>query len=164
MKKRFQNYNHNISPRASKKRSGVQKLSTDKQKLIASLKARNPYTKNYSPNLAPHSKPHRILPTIDTSKQYMPYVPGPRTPGAKQEGFFTKKMTKIKGPSTPKGPKPKIPGPRTPTGPKPKSAFGGKSRRKRRRKKKKTRRRKKKKTRRRRKKNMRGCSKKRRRR
>ena len=162
MKKRLQKFKHNITPRARKDRSGIQKLSTDKQKLIASLKARNPYAKNYSPNLAPHSRPRPILPTIDTSKQFMRYDPGPRTPGAKPEGFFTKKM--IKGPSTPKGPKPKIPGPRTPTGPKPKSAFGGKSRRKRRRKKNKTRRRKKKKTRRRRKKNMLGCSKKRRRR
>jgi len=163
MKKRFQKYKHNTTPRASKKRSGVQKLSTDKQKLIASLKARNPFAKNYSPNLAPHSRPHRILPTIDTSKQFMRYVPGPRTPGAKPKGFFTKDL--VKGPSTPTGPKPKIPGPRTPTGPPPKKKkFGGKSRRKRRRKKKKTRRRRKKKTRRRRKTNMRGCSKKRRRR
>ena len=156
MKKRLQKFKHNITPRASKKRSGIQELSTNKQKLLASLKARNPYAENYSPNLPPHSRPRPILPTIDTSKQFMPYVPGPRTPGAKPKGFFTKKM--IKGPSTPKG----IPPPRTPTGPK--SAFGGKSRRKRRRKKKKTRRRKKKKTRRRRKMNMRGCSKKRRRR
>ena len=162
MKKRLKKYKHNITPRASKKRSGVQKLSTDKQKLIASLKARNPFAKNYSPNLAPHSRPHRILPTIDTSKQFMRYVPGPHTPGAKPKGFFTTDL--VKDPSTPKGPKPKIPGPRTPTGPKPKTAFGGKSRRKRRRKKKKTRKRRKKKTRRRRKKNMRGCSKKRRRR
>ena len=152
MKKRLQKYKHNITPRASKKRSGIQKLSTPKQKLIASLKKRNPYAKNYSPNLAPHSRPHRILPTIDTSKQFMRYVPGPRTPGAKPKGFFTKDL--VKEPSTPKGPKPKT---RT-------QSFGGKSRRKRRRKKKKTRRRKKKKTRRRRKKNMRGCSKKRRRR
>jgi len=164
MSKRLQKYRHNITPRASKARSGIQKLSTNKQKLIASLKARNPYAKNYNPNLAPHSRPHRILPTIDTSKQFMPYVPGPHTPGAKTKGFFTTDL--IKEPSTPKGHylRPKIPGPRTPTGPAPKNKFGGKSRRKRRRKKKKTRRRKKKKTRRRRKKNMRGCSKKRRRR
>lgn len=165
MKKRLQKFKHNITPRARKDRSGIQKLSTDKQKLIASLKARNPYAKNYTPNLAPHSKPRPILPTIDTSKQFMRYVPGPRTPGAKPKGFFTTDF--VKGPSTPKGPKPKIPGPRTPTGPKPKTrtqSFGGKSRRKRRRKKKKTRKRRKKKTRRRRKKNMRGCSKKRRRR
>lgn len=161
MKKRLQKFKHNITPRARKDRSGIQKLSTNKQKLIASLKARNPYAKNYSPNLAPHSRPRPILPTIDTSKQFMRYDPGPRTPGAKPQGFFTKKM--IKGPSTPKGIRP----PRTPTGPKPKTrtqSFGGKSRRKRRRKKNKTRRRKKKKTRRRRKMNMRGCSKKRRRR
>ena len=52
------------------KLSNIQKLSVDKQKLIASLKARNPYAKNYSPNLAPHSRPRPILPTIDTSKQY----------------------------------------------------------------------------------------------
>ena len=163
MNKRLKKFKHNITPRGDYKRSGVQKLSTDKQKLIASLKARNPYAKNYSPNLAPHSRPHRILPTIDTSKQFMRYVPGPRTPGAKPKGFFTKDL--VKGPSTPKGPKPKIQGPRTPTGPPPKKTkFGGKSRRKRRRKKKKTRRRRKKKTRRRRKTNMRGCSKKRRRR
>ena len=161
MKKRLQKFKHNITPRARKDRSGIQKLSTNKQKLIASLKARNPYAKNYSPNLAPHSRPRPILPTIDTSKQFMRYDPGPRTPGAKPQGFFTKKM--IKGPSTPKGIRP----PRTSTGPKPKTrtqSFGGKSRRKRRRKKNKTRRRKKKKTRRRRKMNMRGCSKKRRRR
>ena len=159
MKKRLQKFKHNITPRARKDRSGIQKLSTDKQKLIASLKARNPYAKNYTPNLPPHSKPRPKLPKIDTSKKYLPYVPGPRTPGAfVPDSFFANKM--VKGPSTPKG----IPPPRTPTGPKPKSAFGGKSRRKRRRKKNKTRRRKKKKTRRRRKKNMRGCSKKRRRR
>ena len=158
IKKKLKKFKHNITRRGNYKRSGVQKFSTPKQKLIASLKERNPFDKNYSPNLPPHSKPRPILPTIDTSKQFMRYDPGPRTPGAKPQGFFTKKM--IKGPSTPKG----IPPPRTPTGPKPKSAFGGKSRRKRRRKKKKTRRRKKKKTRRRRKMNMRGCSKKRRRR
>ena len=162
MNKRLKKFKHNITPRASKARSGIQKLSTNKQKLLTSIKARNPYAKNFRPNLAPHSRPRPILPTIDTSKQFMPYVPGPRTPGAKQEGFFTRKM--IKGPSTPKGPNPKISGPRTPTGPPPKKKFGGKSRRKRRRKKKKTRKRRKKKTRRRRKTKMRGCSKKRRRR
>ena len=160
MKKRLQKFKHNITPRARKDRSGIQKLSTDKQKLIASLKARNPYAKNYTPNLAPHSRPRPKLPKIDTTKKYLPYVPGPRTPGAfVPDSFFAQKM--VKGPSTPKGIRP----PMTPTGPPPKKKkFGGKSRRKRRRKKNKTRRRKKKKTRRRRKKNMRGCSKKRRRR
>ena len=156
----MQKFKHNITPRARKDRSGIQKLSTDKQKLIASLKARNPYANNYTPNLAPHSRPRPKLPKIDTSKKFLPYVPGPRTPGAfVPDSFFAQKM--VKGPSTPKG----IPPPRTPPGtPPPKKKFGGKSRRKRRRKKNKTRRRKKKKTRRRRKKNMRGCSKKRRRR
>lgn len=160
MKKRLQKFKHNITPRARKDRSGIQPLSTDRQKLIASLKARNPYEEHYSSNLPPKGKPRPILPKIDTSTKYLPYVPGPRTPGAfVPDSFFAQKM--VKGPSTPKG----IPPPRTPPGtPPPKKKFGGKSRRKRRRKKNKTRRRKKKKTRRRRKKNMRGCSKKRRRR
>ena len=95
MKKRLQKYKHNITPRASKARSNIQKLSTDKQKLIASLKARNPYAKNYSPNLVPHSRPRPILPTIDTSKQFMRYDLD-HAHQVKPQGFF-KKM--IKGPS-----------------------------------------------------------------
>ena len=132
IKSRYEKHKHNITKRANKNRSGIQALSTDPQKLLASLKARNPYEQYYSKNLPPKLKPMSTLPTIDTSKKFMPYVPGPRTPKAfVQDSFFANKM------------KPVIPRPRTPKGPNPNSKFGGKSRRKRRKNKKKTKKRRK---------------------